>query len=167
MAMISKAAKQQPALERKIRSFYGMLNRRDFESCHQLIDPRVRDTPGSVTLFQYENALQEFMDQFGPLKILELHVTLHLDEPNKLYGGRDFAMGKTILLDKGGDRHVFLERWVRERRAWYTRSTGLVTPNTAQTTPSPQSEASARNTPSLQTANKGRTRRKRLAQSRH
>jgi hypothetical protein len=140
--MTTKADKQQPALGRRLRSFYDALNRRDVEHCHAMIDPRVRDLPGSVTLFQYGNALNQFVDRFGPLHVLEMHLTLHLDEPNKLYDGRDFAAGKTVLSDKAGERHVLLERWVREGRAWYTRSTGFVTPE-AQPSAPPSAERQA------------------------
>ena len=93
-----------------------------------MIDPQVRDASGSVTLYQYGNSLHEFMDRFGPLMVRAIQLSLHLDEPNRLYQGRDFAVGKTTLSDALGDRHAFLERWVREGRAWYTRSTGFVTP---------------------------------------
>ncbi|HEV3260721.1 MAG TPA: hypothetical protein VG013_27960 [Gemmataceae bacterium] len=133
--MTTKAEKQQPALERRIRWFYGLLNRRDFDRCHQMIDPRVRDAPSSVTLFQYGNALQQFMDRFGPLKVLEIRLTLHLNEQNKLYAGRAFAVGRTVCSDKAGEQHIFLERWVRDGRAWYSRCTGFVTPETEQIAP--------------------------------
>jgi hypothetical protein len=128
--MTTKGEKHQPALERRIRSFYHLLNRRDFERCFQMLDPRVRNRPTSVTLFQYGNAMRQFAERFGPLQLLETHVALHLNEPNKLYEGRDFALGKTIVLDKDGERQVFSERWVRDGRAWYTRSTGFVVPET-------------------------------------
>ena len=126
--MTPKAEKQQAALERRIRRFYDGLNRRDFDRCYQMIDPRLRDQPSSVTLFQYQNALLQFMDRFGPLSVLEISVSLHLDESNKLYEGRDFAVGKTVCSNKDGERHVFSERWVRQGQAWYTRSTGFVAP---------------------------------------
>ena len=126
--MTTKTANPRPALLRRIRSFYDMLNERKFEQCHKMIDPRILASSGSVTLFQYENALQQFGDRFGLLNVQEIELTLHLDEPSKLYEGRDFAVGKAIVLDGSGQCHVFLERWVREGRSWYTRSTGFVTP---------------------------------------
>jgi hypothetical protein len=93
-----------------------------------MIDPQVRDQPGSVTLFQYQNALFQFMDRFGPLTVLETSVSLHLDETNKLYEGRDFAVGKTICSGADGERRSFSERWVQQGQVWYTRSTGFVAP---------------------------------------
>ena len=107
-----------------------------------MIDPRLRDQPGSVTLFQYQNALLQFIDRFGPLTILEISVSLHLDESNKLYEGRDFAVGRTIGSDKGGERHVFSERWVCQEQAWYTRSTGFVAPETGWIAPRARDEES-------------------------
>jgi hypothetical protein len=126
--MTTKVEKQQAALERRIRRFYDRLKRRDFDQCYQMIDPSVRDQPGSVTLFQYQNALVQFMDRFGPLIVDGISVSLHVDESNKLYEGRDFAVGKTLWSDNAGERHVFSERWVRQGKAWYTRSTGFVAP---------------------------------------
>jgi hypothetical protein len=105
-----------------------LLNDRDFGRCHRMIDPRVRAKPSSVTLFQYQNSLSQFVGCFGSVSILGISISLHLNEPSKLYEGRDFAVGETTWMDQTGERHVFLERWVREGRAWYTRSTGFVTP---------------------------------------
>lgn len=126
--MTTKAEKLQTALERRIRRFYDCLNHRDFGRCYRMIDPRVRDRPESITLFQYQNALRPFLDRFGPLRLLETSLSLHLDKTNTLYEGRDFAVGKTVCSDKGGERLIFSERWVRQGQAWYTRSTGFVVP---------------------------------------
>lgn len=108
-----------------------------------MIDPRVRAKSSSVTLFQYQSALSQFVGHFGPIEILDISVTLHLNEPSELYDGRDFAVGETTWEDKKGARHVFTERWVREGRIWYTRSTGLVTPAGDKTSiPLPRGEES-------------------------
>jgi hypothetical protein len=128
LAMITNADKQRAALERRIQQFYHCLNERDFDQCYQMIDPRVRDQRGSVSLAPYQDALLQFIDRFGPLNVLEVSASLHLDETNKLYEGRDFAVGKTICADKDGERRVFSERWVRQGRDWYTRSTGFIVP---------------------------------------
>ncbi|HZU37746.1 MAG TPA: hypothetical protein VFA18_17635 [Gemmataceae bacterium] len=126
--MSTRTAKGQAALERRIRSFYKHLNQQNVAACYQMIDPQVRDRPDSVTLYQYGSALHEFMDRVGALKLLAVHVTLHVDEPSRLYQGRDFAIGKAMLADSDGNQYVFQERWVRQGRGWYTRSTGFVTP---------------------------------------
>src|SRR5437762_2154397 len=81
-------------------------------------NPRVLAKPSSVTLFQYENALREFFDHFGSVKVLEISLDLHLNEASKLYEDRDFALGRTIWSDETGEQHVFSERWVREGRTW-------------------------------------------------
>ena len=88
----------------------------------------------SVTLFQYENALREFLDQFGVVKVVEINLELHLNETSKLYDGRDFAIGKTCWADEAGNHHVFSERWVFEGRKWYTRSTGFLIPDANKAT---------------------------------
>jgi hypothetical protein len=130
MAMSTRTTNNQASLKRRIRQFYNLLNRRAFGLCYRMIDPRVRFKPSSVTLFQYENALGQFLDHSGPVHVVEIAVDLHLNEPSHLYEGRDFAVGKTTWTDAAGERHVFSERWVRDGRAWYTRSTGFVTPVT-------------------------------------
>ena len=130
--MIRKIDKRQSSLKRRIRQFYSLLNRRDFKRCHQMIDPVIRLNPASVTLFQYENALDQFLDKFGSVSVVEINVELHLNEPNQLYDGRGFALGKTIWEDQLGKSNVFSERWVLHNRVWYTRSTGFVTPMTAK-----------------------------------
>jgi len=134
MAMIRKIDKRQSSLKRRIRQFYSLLNRRDFKRCHQMIDPVIRLNPASVTLFQYENALRQFLDSFGSIDIVEVNVELHLNEPSQLYDGRGFALGKTTWEDESGKSNVFSERWVLHNRVWYTRSTGFVTPTTAKNT---------------------------------
>ena len=86
-------------------------------------------------MFQYGNALANFLDHYGSIKILEIGVSLHLSEPSTLYKGRDFALGRTIWEDAAGERHFFSERWVRQGAAWYTRSTGLLVPDLAEVRP--------------------------------
>lgn len=126
--MKAKAQTTQASLRRRIRQFYKLLNERNYARCHEMIDPRVRQTSSSVTLLQYANAAAEFLDHCGPLTVAELQMDLHLREPNTLYEGRDFAIGKTICQDARGAEQTFSERWVREGRRWYTRCTGFVTP---------------------------------------
>src|SRR5579862_9665739 len=98
---------QQAALKRRIRQLYNLLNQGDFARCHQMIDPRVRLKPSSVTLFQYQNALRQFLDHFGVVKVVEISLNLHLDEPTRLYEDRDFATGQTTWTDASGESHVF------------------------------------------------------------
>lgn len=128
--MTSRSENKQSALKRRIRQFYDLLNQRDFDRCHQIIDPRIRLKSGSITLVEYEDCLRKFLDVFGSVQIVEISVNLHLKERSELYDGRDFAVGKTTWEDDAGGQHVFSERWVWEGRAWYTRSTGFVVPTT-------------------------------------
>jgi hypothetical protein len=128
MAMNTRTETRQASLKRRIRQFYNLLNQGDFARCRQMIDPRIRLKRDSVTLFQYGNSLRQFLDHFGSVKVREISINLHLNEPSQLYEGRDFAVGKTTWVDRSGGQHVFSERWVRDGRAWYTRSTGFMTP---------------------------------------
>ena len=131
--MSTSADTKQSGLRRKIRHFYDLLNRQDFGQCYRMIDPRVRAKASSVTLFQYQSALSQFVAGVGPIKILEISIALHVNEPSELYEGRDFAVGETTWKDRTGAQHVFAERWVREGRLWYTRSTGFLTPAAEKT----------------------------------
>jgi hypothetical protein len=142
--MSTRTETRQSALERRIRHFYDLLNDCDFGQCYQMIDPRVRGEAGSVTLFHYQSALSQFVRSFGPIEILSISLSLHLNEPSKLFEGRDFAVGETTWEDQTGERHVFAERWVRQGLAWYTRSTGFVTPAVEKTSiPLPRGDRSS------------------------
>jgi len=122
------ATKQVFSVKRRIRLFYDLLNQHDFKRCFQMIDPRIRRVPTSVTFFQYENALSQFLESHGSITIQEVEINLHLGEPSTLYEDRDFALGKMTWQNEAGELQGFLERWVREGQSWYTRSTGLVAP---------------------------------------
>ena len=128
--MNAKLKGQTVSLEKRIRQFYGLLNERKFAECYRMIDPVVRDKPSSVTLYQYENSLRAFLDHYRQIRVQAIQLDLHLGEPSKLYNDRDFAVGQTSWEDEFGEKHQFQERWVRDGRSWYTRSTGLVAPPT-------------------------------------
>ena len=130
--MTARAASSRitSALQKKIQRFYEHLNRGDFAWCYLALDPRLRESPNSVTMYQYVNSLQRFLDRYGTVKVRQIDpVTLHLDEPNRLYNNRDFALALVAWEDERGEAHRFRERWVRDRRGWwYSRNTGLITP---------------------------------------
>lgn len=129
MAMTTKTRTSTASLKRRIKRFYELLNRREFQSCYELIDPRVRAKPSSVTLLQYQSSLTKFLDVAGVVEIDDIRLNLHLDEASTLYEGRDFALGKTSWRDSTGANREFAERWVYEDGKWYTRSTGLLLPS--------------------------------------
>jgi hypothetical protein len=128
MTTQTRTESRQRSLRRRIRRFYDLLNDGDFGQCYQMIDPFLRSNPNSVTLFQYENSLREFLHQIGSIDISSIAIDLHLDQPSKLYGDRDFAVGETIWANKAGEPHSFSERWVWDEQDWYTRCTGLLAP---------------------------------------
>jgi hypothetical protein len=119
------------ALRRKIRLFYDHLNRSEFEWCYRAIDPRLRESPASVTLYQYITSLQRFLKWCGKVQVREIvDLQLHLNEHNRLYNDRDFALAELVWEDQAGAAHSFKERWVRNNGGrWYTRCTSLVTPD--------------------------------------
>lgn len=123
-----KTNSQLGTLKRRVRQYYELLNRRDFARCYQMIDPLVREKPSSVTLLQFENSLRDFLTVTGSVGVDRIELELHLDEPSQLYANRDFAVGHTEWTDISGQSHTFAERWVRDGRSWYTRTTGLIAP---------------------------------------
>jgi hypothetical protein len=71
-------------LRRRIQQFYELLNRAEFEKCYQMIDPCLRGTPSSVTLYQYISSLERFLEWCGGIKVCEIDpIQLHLNEPNR------------------------------------------------------------------------------------
>jgi hypothetical protein len=117
-------------LRKRIRQFYEHLNREQFEKCYATIDPTLREAPTSVTLYQYVTSLERFRKWCGRVDICQIApIQLHLNEPNRLYHNRDFALLDVVWEDQSGQRRSFTERWVRDGRGrWYTRSTGFVSP---------------------------------------
>jgi hypothetical protein len=129
MAMTTKTTTHRSSLKRRIRQFYKALNQQEFDQCFEMIDPRIRRKPVSITRLQYETALRQFLDHFGSVNRIVIAVVVHDKEPTPLYEGRTFAVGKTTWTDRGGEEHEFAERWVFDDRAWFTRSTGFVVPS--------------------------------------
>jgi hypothetical protein len=127
-AMTTKLDRANQVVARRIGEFYKSMNARDFDRCYRMIDPEVRKSPRSVTLNNYVGALQTFMNRFGSVEIQTIEITVRSHEKTTLYGDREFAVGQTNWTDKDGEPHVFEERWVKNLRTWFTRSTGLVTP---------------------------------------
>ncbi len=116
------------SLTRRITRFYELLGEQEFTKCYAMIDPLVRSNSTSVTLYQYENAARQFVRHFGKPRVHEIDIEVHVGKPSKLYSDRDFAVGRTLWVDRAGVEHVFQERWVRAGQRWYTRCTGFVTP---------------------------------------
>jgi hypothetical protein len=124
------------ALRRRIKQFYDRLNRHEFEKCWEMLDPQIRADSQAITVYQYIACLERFLAWCEAVTIRTIEpVRLNINEPNRLYNDRDFAIVQMLWEDHRGQEHVFKERWVRDRRGWwYTRSTGLVVPETFPTT---------------------------------
>jgi hypothetical protein len=116
------------ALRRRIKRFYDHFNRGEFDKCYLMVDPVLREVPTSITEFQYTTNLERFHQESGEIVVRDIApVQLHLDEPNRLYNNRDFALACLTCEDEKGRQHTFKERWVRDSRGrWYTRNTGFV-----------------------------------------
>jgi hypothetical protein len=130
--MKTKTDSQVLRVELRIRQFYRLLSDGKFAQCYRMIDPVIRHSPASVTLYQYQNSLAAFLEYYGKVSIEEVLIVPHIDEPNKRFQDRDFAVGTATWADGQGEQHTFQERWVRVGRLWYTVSTGFVTPGETQ-----------------------------------
>ena len=126
--MRTKTTSRTTTIRQRIRLLYELCNRKHFARCIRMVDPAIRQDSASVTRFQYEQSLAAFMSCFKRITVRKMHLTLHCGEPSALYGKRDFAVGTTTWEDPDGNRYVFQERWVRQGRSWYTRSTGFASP---------------------------------------
>src|SRR5713226_2318203 len=118
------------ALKKRIQEYYRRLNARDFQWCYRAIDPAIRDQATSVTFLQFASSLARFLDYCGSVSVRPngIAIQLHQDEPNSLYENRDFAVVRVLWHDSTGDWRHFHDRWVQNGRSWYSRTTGLVTP---------------------------------------
>ena len=130
--MTTKLDRANQVVARRIGEFYKAMNAMDFARCFRMIDPEVRKSPRSVTLNNYVNSLRTFMTKFGKIDVQSIEIAIHSHEKTRLYGEREFAVGQTSWIDEHGEPHVFEERWVKNMRTWFTRSTGLVTPAVAR-----------------------------------
>ena len=125
MAGQSDVAIQEKKLRSRIKSFYEHLNQRDWQSCFDSIDPKLRD--GRIAYADYAETLTTFFQKYGPINILSLKVSLHLDVKNSKRGEKDFAYGSVSWKDRENHIREFRERWIRSADdQWYTRMVGLV-----------------------------------------
>jgi hypothetical protein len=126
----TKRTQVAAALKKKILQYYRHLNAGNFHWCYRAIDPPIRSQSTSVTYFQFASSLERFLNHYGGVRVKStgIEVQLHQDEPNSLYQNRDFAVVKVLWQDKADKMHLFHERWVRNGRSWFSRCTGLITP---------------------------------------
>jgi hypothetical protein len=105
-----------------------------------MIDPRVLGQPGGITFLNYKQSLSDFLNRAGAINGVRIQITgFHRNEPTKLYEKRDFATARTKWEDSNGNEHELSERWVLEEDNWYTRSTGLVWTEPAESAIVPKS----------------------------
>lgn len=124
--MKTKPENLTAAIHRRIKRFYHLLNEEKVDKCYLMIDPRLRKQASSVTLLQYANSLKRAREKIGKLDMVAIRVRPYVGIASRLYEGRDFAVGTAVCRGSRGRQFVFQERWVRDGRLWFTRSTGLV-----------------------------------------
>ncbi len=118
--------RQTRRLRLRIRGFYQHFNDNDWKACFATVDPKLR-SERKVEYPCYSDSLSAFFQNHGPITILSLELSLHLDMPDNNFGCKDFAYGVVSWEDGKHRPHVFKERWVRAPDGkWYTRMIGLV-----------------------------------------
>jgi hypothetical protein len=125
----TKTVRATTALKNRIQEYYRRLNARDFQWCYRAIDPAIRNQATSVTFLQFASSLARFLDNYSSVGVRPngIDIQLHQNEPNSLYENRDFAVVRVLWHDGTGGLRHFHDRWVRNGRSWYSRTTGLVT----------------------------------------
>jgi hypothetical protein len=112
-------------LSRRILSFYDSFNRKDWEACFDLLDPKLREE--RVKPEAYVASLSSFFDEYGPVAIESIErLQPYMHVKGNQYDDRPFAFGVIRWQDRKHRHHVFRERWVKWRATWYTRKIGLV-----------------------------------------
>src|SRR5688572_24165498 len=91
------------ALVRRVQKFYELLNSEEFEKCFLMIDPALRDDPASITQLRYAASLKSFREWSGEITIREIRpLKININQPNRLYENRDFALAEVHWDDERG-----------------------------------------------------------------
>ena len=111
-------------IEAEIRRYYYLLNERNYTAAFEMHN----SCKGSLQT--YINGLEDCMNLWQNITIQCIDVSVihivHIDGPTRVYGDKDFICGKTHWLDGLGNKHTFLERWVKSDNGWKTRCSGYV-----------------------------------------
>lgn len=103
-------------LDARIRSFYELINKGDFLGAYTFIDPDTLEGPTEVfgdVIF--EEVMRTFQVAWGKVNIKDIIMEVHIGENNRLYNGRDYAVGLTYWYDTQGKSRRFVEKWVHNR----------------------------------------------------
>ncbi len=107
-----------------VTAFYGHLSAGRFGECFRLLDPFVTVQPMGQDLASYCANLAAYTKALPrPLRVERIELTL-ADGASALYGDRDFAHGRTTVVDAAGTKRTYQERWVKNDGLWYTRCVG-------------------------------------------
>lgn len=122
---------ERDRLRKRIRRFYDLFARGEWQKCYDLLDPGLRD--GTVKFDQYARSLEEFRRYFGPITVTRVE-ELNVGKSAKRNGGEDGRVGYAVVLWHGKDneRRLLRERWVMTGGNWYSRRAGLIVPDWAK-----------------------------------
>jgi hypothetical protein len=124
---------EREKLRRREKQFYLRFNAENWEYRYSLIDPQLTKD-GKVGLATYSERMRAFKKSYGSVKLWMTRLSLHLDAGRKQRDKRPFAYVYLIWQDDAHRFHMFRERWIQDKRRWFTRVVGLV-PNTQQAVP--------------------------------
>jgi hypothetical protein len=121
----SKESALKTSLRRRIRNLYRRYNEQDWDSCYQILDPRLREE-NRIDPAVYAESLAAFSSTYGNVDIWHIRLSLHARPGENKNDGRPFAYAYVFWQDDRKALHVFRERWVLDGGRWYTRVVGLV-----------------------------------------
>src|SRR5437868_5621336 len=107
-AQNARMVAQRSVLRRRIRSFYGHFNREHWPKCFEFIDPKLR-AQQKVDASLYAASLASFVQQYGPVGIWHVDLSLHLESKANQNDDRPFAYVYIFWKDNRHTFHVFRE----------------------------------------------------------
>lgn len=110
-------------LESRIRKFYQLIENSQFERSFDFIDESAKMSPVAMSLHEYVQSMEMIVACYSLITIDEVIMQVHLNERNKEYEGKDYAIGTVIWTDGEAKAKTFSERWIK-RDVWKNLNMG-------------------------------------------
>ena len=125
LRLIKQRKQESSRVVGRINQFYSLFNQQNWKGCFDTLDPKLN---GKIDFLWYNQNMAHFYKAYGPIQILDVKVSLHLDVPSNMWNETNFAYAKVVWKDKHNRKQTFQERWVKTPKDgnWYTRKAGLI-----------------------------------------
>jgi hypothetical protein len=100
------AATERQSLRRRVRQMYGRLNKRDWDKCYDLIDPKLREK-AAISKSAYADSLRSFIEAYGAIAPWHIRISLHLEKSRNKSDDRPFAYVYVVWKDERYAFHMF------------------------------------------------------------